>query len=130
MILMTYCLLLYNIPEFRMVKTFAEPPAQDVVLRMPLDVVLDDEGYLYCLDGLEKKVIVWGEGGDYIRALGGSLGLEQDFVGPMAKQHRMFVLTLGAIVSWAMDSAQYLQIALLVIVITFALSFKTLMLFF
>ena len=71
MILMTYCLLLYNIPEFRMVKTFAEPPAQDVVLRMPLDVVLDDEGYLYCLDGLEKKVIVWGEGGDYIRALGG-----------------------------------------------------------
>lgn len=35
----------------------------------------------------------------YIRALGGSLGFAQDFVGPMAKQHRMFVLTLGAIVS-------------------------------
>lgn len=33
----------------------------------------------------------------YIRALGGSLGFAQDFVGPMAKQHRMFVLTLGAV---------------------------------
>lgn len=37
----------------------------------------------------------------YIRVLGGSLGLPQDFRGPMAKQHRMAVLTaaclLGAI---------------------------------
>ena len=33
----------------------------------------------------------------YIRASGGALGLEQDFVGPMAKQHRMFLLTVGAI---------------------------------
>ena len=30
----------------------------------------------------------------YVRVLGGSLGLTQHFVGPMAKQHRMFVLTL------------------------------------
>jgi len=33
----------------------------------------------------------------YIRLLGGSLGLPQDFSGPMAKQHRMFVLTLGCL---------------------------------
>ena len=33
----------------------------------------------------------------YVRLLGGSLGLRQDFVGPMAKQHRMFVLTVGAL---------------------------------
>jgi len=37
----------------------------------------------------------------YIRVLGGSLGLAQDFRGPMAKQHRMAVVTaacvLGAI---------------------------------
>jgi len=33
----------------------------------------------------------------YIRVLGGSLGVEQRFSGPMAKQHRMFVLTLAAI---------------------------------
>lgn len=35
----------------------------------------------------------------YIRALGGSLGLPQDFRGPMAKQHRMALLTAGAVAS-------------------------------
>lgn len=35
----------------------------------------------------------------YIRVLSGSLSLPQRFLGPMAKQHRMFVLTLGALVS-------------------------------
>lgn len=33
----------------------------------------------------------------YVRLLAGSLGLTQHFIGPMAKQHRMFVLTLGAL---------------------------------
>jgi phosphatidylglycerophosphate synthase len=33
----------------------------------------------------------------YIRVLGGSLGLAQDFRGPMAKQHRMAALTLGCL---------------------------------
>lgn len=33
----------------------------------------------------------------YVRLLGGSLRLPQDFGGPMAKQHRMFVLTVGAL---------------------------------
>jgi phosphatidylglycerophosphate synthase len=35
----------------------------------------------------------------YVRVLGGSLGLEQDFCGPMAKQHRMFSLTLASVLS-------------------------------
>src|SRR5207237_6015904 len=35
----------------------------------------------------------------YIRLLGGSLGLPQDFRGPMAKQHRMFTLTVGSLVA-------------------------------
>jgi phosphatidylglycerophosphate synthase len=30
----------------------------------------------------------------YVRLLGGSLGVTQHFIGPMAKQHRMFTLTL------------------------------------
>jgi phosphatidylglycerophosphate synthase len=34
----------------------------------------------------------------YIRLLAGSLGATQLFIGPMAKQHRMFVLTVGCIV--------------------------------
>jgi len=33
----------------------------------------------------------------YVRVLGGSLGLVQDFCGPMAKQHRMFFLTVGSL---------------------------------
>ena len=33
----------------------------------------------------------------YVRVLGGSLGLPQDFAGPMAKQHRMFAVTLGCV---------------------------------
>lgn len=37
----------------------------------------------------------------YIRVLGGTLGVTQSFIGPMAKQHRMFVLTLGCIGSIA-----------------------------
>jgi phosphatidylglycerophosphate synthase len=35
----------------------------------------------------------------YVRLLGGSLGFPQDFVGPMAKQHRMFTLTLGTLIA-------------------------------
>lgn len=33
----------------------------------------------------------------YVRVFGGSLGLPQRFIGPMAKQHRMAVLTFGCI---------------------------------
>ena len=35
----------------------------------------------------------------YVRLLGGSLGVTQHFIGPMAKQHRMFTLTLAALLS-------------------------------
>jgi phosphatidylglycerophosphate synthase len=33
----------------------------------------------------------------YIRVLGGSLGLPQDFGGPLAKPHRMFVMTVACL---------------------------------
>jgi phosphatidylglycerophosphate synthase len=33
----------------------------------------------------------------YVRVLGGSLGLTQQFIGPMAKQHRMFTLTIATL---------------------------------
>ncbi|MFY8116813.1 MAG: CDP-alcohol phosphatidyltransferase family protein [Roseateles sp.] len=33
----------------------------------------------------------------YVRVFGGALGLAQDFRGPMAKQHRMAVMTLGCL---------------------------------
>lgn len=37
----------------------------------------------------------------YIRVLGGALGLAQDFRGPLAKPHRMFVMTLGCLIGAA-----------------------------
>ena len=36
----------------------------------------------------------------YVRLLGGTLGQPQDFVGPQAKPHRMFVLTLGLVAAF------------------------------
>ena len=33
----------------------------------------------------------------YIRVLGGTCGLAQDFRGPLAKPHRMFVMTVGCL---------------------------------
>ena len=35
----------------------------------------------------------------YVRMLGGASGLKQSFIGPMAKQHRMAVLTLACVLS-------------------------------
>jgi phosphatidylglycerophosphate synthase len=37
----------------------------------------------------------------YIRVLGGTCGLPQDFRGPLAKQHRMFVMTVGCLLGAA-----------------------------
>jgi phosphatidylglycerophosphate synthase len=57
----------------------------------------------------------------YIRVLGGALGLKQDFRGPMAKQHRMAVVTvgcvLGAIELWALGSRWILTAATWIIAI-------------
>jgi len=35
----------------------------------------------------------------YVRVLGGSLGVRQHFIGPMAKPHRMFALTVATLLS-------------------------------
>ena len=56
----------------------------------------------------------------YVRLLAGSLGAQQLFIGPMAKQHRMFVVTVGCLVGAAeyvqFGTARSLWIALLVVV--------------
>ena len=57
----------------------------------------------------------------YIRVLGGSLGLAQDFRGPMAKPHRMAVLTvacvLGALERSVMGSQWALMLAAWIIAV-------------
>lgn len=60
----------------------------------------------------------------YVRLLGGTLGLPQDFGGPMAKPHRMAALTIGLLVEFigrlfsssAYSAGQWLSLALSVIV--------------
>jgi len=57
----------------------------------------------------------------YVRALGGSLGLEQDFRGPQAKPHRMALLTVGCLAAamegYGSGTHYALTLALLLIVI-------------
>lgn len=56
----------------------------------------------------------------YVRLLAGSLGAQQHFIGPMAKQHRMFVITigclLGALEHSRFGTARAVWLALLVVV--------------
>jgi phosphatidylglycerophosphate synthase len=56
----------------------------------------------------------------FVRVLGGSFGLPQDFVGPMAKQQRMALLTLGSLVamaeSWAWGSLLSVEVVLWIVV--------------
>lgn len=57
----------------------------------------------------------------YVRVFGGSIGLAQSFIGPMAKQHRMAVMTLALVIN-AVEAAVYathhvLLIALIIIAV-------------
>ena len=62
-------------------------------------------GYAAGVPELGYGATILAFGTAYIRALGGALGFEQDFVGPMAKQHRMFVLTVAAILTFFWPSS-------------------------
>lgn len=57
----------------------------------------------------------------YVRLLGGALGLEQDFSGPLAKAHRMFGLTVGCLLAafewWVTGTTYLLFLAFLVVTI-------------
>ncbi|KWV91622.1 CDP-alcohol phosphatidyltransferase family protein [Erythrobacter sp. YT30] len=53
----------------------------------------------------------------YVRATGGALGFDQDFVGPMAKQHRMFLLTVAAIAAFFLPRPEAALIGTLWIIV-------------
>ncbi|HEV7734870.1 MAG TPA: CDP-alcohol phosphatidyltransferase family protein [Candidatus Binatia bacterium] len=57
----------------------------------------------------------------YVRVLGGSTGIPQSFMGPMAKQHRMAVMTgaalLSAVETVVLGSDRVLVLALVVVVV-------------
>ena len=56
----------------------------------------------------------------YVRATGGALGLAQDFRGPMAKPHRMAVLTIGCLIGAAESYWNGTRYALLVAAVVIA----------
>jgi phosphatidylglycerophosphate synthase len=62
----------------------------------------------------------------YIRTLGGAVGLAQDFRGPMAKQHRMWLMVaacaLAPLESWIANTDYALRIAVLLIAVGSALT--------
>ncbi len=62
----------------------------------------------------------------YVRILGASLGLKSDFSGPMAKQHRMAVLTIACVISviepWIGWRGEIIALALVLIVLGGALT--------
>ena len=57
----------------------------------------------------------------YVRMLGGASGLKQSFMGPMAKQHRMAVMTAACVLSifesWFVRTGTLLWAALIIVVV-------------
>ena len=79
-------------------------------------------GYAAGVPELGYGVTVLAFGTAYIRMTGGALGFAQDFVGPMAKQHRMFLLTVAAIVAAFLPDQNVLLYALWLLAIGNALT--------
>jgi phosphatidylglycerophosphate synthase len=55
----------------------------------------------------------------YVRVLGGALGLKQSFAGPMAKQHRMAIMTFSCLISaveTVVSHTEYVLIAALSVI--------------
>jgi phosphatidylglycerophosphate synthase len=63
----------------------------------------------------------------YVRLLGGSMGLRQNFCGPMAKPHRMAVMTVACVLSTIEPLAglrgQTIALALIVVILGSAVTF-------
>lgn len=74
-------------------------------------------GYASGVPELGYGATILAFGTAYIRALGGSLGFAQDFVGPMAKQHRMFLLTVGTLLQFFWTDQPYVMIVTLWIIV-------------
>ncbi len=80
-------------------------------------------GFAYAIDAFVWGLVLslFAMATAYIRTLGGSLGLPQSFIGPMAKQHRMALLTGASILAageWWLSQTfyvMYVSLGLLII---------------
>jgi phosphatidylglycerophosphate synthase len=83
--------------------------------RIEDSLLLVAAGYATALPELGWAAALLAMATAYVRSLGGALGHEQDFCGPMAKQHRMAVLTLAALASAALPQLPVMACALALI---------------
>jgi phosphatidylglycerophosphate synthase len=93
------------------------PLFNEIPDRIEDSLLLIAAGYAAQAPALGWTAALFAIGTAYVRALGGSFGLQQDFAGPMAKQHRMAILTLGALVSTAIPDASIMTVTLGIIVV-------------
>lgn len=71
----------------------------DVLIILGLSLAVKDMPYALHLGWAASVIAVMSA---YIRVLGKSLGTTSYFIGPMAKQHRMFLITISAIVDYVL----------------------------
>ncbi|MEL7188701.1 MAG: CDP-alcohol phosphatidyltransferase family protein [Pseudomonadota bacterium] len=74
-------------------------------------------GYAAGVPELGYGATILAFGTAYVRASGGALGFAQDFVGPMAKQHRMFILTVAAIAAFFLPRPEVVLVGTLWIIV-------------
>lgn len=85
--------------------------------RIADSVLLIAAGHAAGLPELGWCAALFAMGTAYARALGGTLDQPQDFCGPMAKQHRMALLTAGALLSAALPAGTTMAATLALIAI-------------
>ena len=103
-------------------KSATGPLYNEVPDRIEDALLLIAAGYAAAAPELGYGTALLAFGTAYIRASGGALGFAQDFTGPMAKQHRMFALTVGALVCTLANDGVWMQLALAIIAIGAAIT--------
>jgi phosphatidylglycerophosphate synthase len=76
-------------------KSVAGPIFNEFPDRIADSVLLVSAGYAAAVPSLGWAAALFAALTAYVRVFGGSVGLPQRFIGPMAKQHRMAILTLA-----------------------------------
>jgi sugar lactone lactonase YvrE len=65
------------------------------VLKEPVNMAFDTEGYLYVADTARKQIVVYGPDGSYSNAFGGNLGKGSKIVSVAVYQDKLYALDMG-----------------------------------
>ncbi|WP_230413002.1 CDP-alcohol phosphatidyltransferase family protein [Paraburkholderia antibiotica] len=80
--------------------------------RIADSLLLVGAGYACAMPSLGWAAALFAALTAYVRVFGGSVGLPQRFIGPMAKQHRMAVLTLACVATIVENWLQWTHVSL------------------